>query len=310
MDITLLIPIIIFVGMLFLIVIIFFSIKASRERRELIKRIKPEKVGFGSEKSKNTGFFTEIASLIGNIVKPRQKKDISDTQKNLTSLGYRSKRATTTFFGIQFLLIILLPIVFLFLKLFIFKKIVINSTSLMLIPVVLAMAGYYLPRLWLQVKIKKRKKKILESLPDTLDLLVICTEAGMGMDAAINRVAEEMKLKGEAMSKELRLYNLEVGIGKPRVDALKSLASRIDLEDMKNLVTLLIQTDRFGTSIASALRVHSDFMRVQRTQRAEEAAAKLSVKLLIPLIFFIFPALITIIMGPAMIQIYRTILRP
>lgn len=308
MDTTLLIPVIIFIGILFIVLTIFFSIKAFREHRELIKKIKPEQVGFVSEKSKKAGFFTEIASLFGNIAKPRQEKDISGAQKNLASLGYRSKHATTTFFGIQFLLIILLPIGFLFLKLFIFKRIVINSTFLMLILVVLAMVGFYLPGLWLRMKIKKRKEKILECLPDTLDLLVVCTEAGMGLDAAIDRVAEEMKLNSEVISKELKLYNLELRIGKTRVDALKSLALRIDLEDMKNLVTLLIQTDKFGTSVAGALRIHSDYMRVQRAQRAEEAAVKLPVKLLLPLVFFIFPALFTVIIGPAMIQTYRVML--
>lgn len=145
----------------------------------------------------------------------------------------------------------------------------------------------------------------MEGFPDALDLLVVCVESGMGLDAAIDRVGEEMKLSNAPLSEELRLYNMEMRVGKSRVDALKSLAGRTDLEDMKSLVTLLIQTDKFGTSMAQALRIHSDTMRGQRHQRAEEKAAKLPVKLLIPLVFCIFPALFVVILGPAIIQTIR-----
>ena len=297
--------IIIFIGTVFFILTIFFSLNAFRKHRELIKKIMPEKVGFGSEKPKKASFFIEISSLFGNIAKPKQEKEISSMQKSLASLGYRNTRAPIIFFGIKFLLTILLPIGFLFLTLFIPKLRLLNSTFLMLILILLAMSGFYLPSLWLRMKIKKRKEKMLEGLPDTLDLLVVCTEAGMGLDAAIDRVAEEMKLDNEVISEEFRVYNLELRIGKTRLDALKSLALRTDLEEVRNLVILLIQTDKFGTSVAQALRIHSDYMRVQRSQRAEEAAAKLPIKLLIPLVFFIFPSLFTVILGPAIAQVYR-----
>lgn len=145
-------------------------------------------------------------------------------------------------------------------------------------------------------------------LPDALDLMVVCSEAGVGLDATINRVGEEMRLNNKTLSDEFNLMSLELQAGKPRRDALKDLATRTGLEDVTNLTSMLIQTERFGTSISQALRVHSDSMRVKRSQRAEEIAAKLPVKLLFPLIFFIFPSLFVVILGPAVIRIFRTLL--
>jgi tight adherence protein C len=172
----------------------------------------------------------------------------------------------------------------------------------------MALAGFYLPGLWLHVKVNRRKEKILHGLPDALDLMVVCAEAGIGLDASIYRVGEEMKLTNKPLSEEFRLLNLELRAGKQRRDALKNMAVRTDLDDLKSLVTLLVQTERFGTSIAQALRIHSDSMRTKRFQKAEEVAAKLPVKLLFPLILFIFPSLFVTIMGPAVMRIYRTLL--
>ena len=144
-----------------------------------------------------------------------------------------------------------------------------------------------------------------KGLPDALDLLVVCVEAGMGLDQAINRVAEEIKLTNDVLSDEFKLFNLEMRAGKPRQEAMKDLALRIDLEDMNNLVNLLIQTDRFGTSIAQALTVYSDTFRTKRFMHAEEVAAKLPVKLVLPLILFIFPSLFVAIAGPAAIRVFQ-----
>jgi tight adherence protein C len=144
-------------------------------------------------------------------------------------------------------------------------------------------------------------------LPDALDLLVVCAEAGMGLDAAMKRVGEEMKLSNKTINEEFRLLNLELRAGKSRKDALKNLALRTDLEEMNSLITLLVQTDRFGTSVAQALRVHYDAMRTRRTQRVEELAAKLPVKLLFPTIFCIFPSLFLVILGPGLLQAFRTL---
>jgi tight adherence protein C len=172
-----------------------------------------------------------------------------------------------------------------------------------------ALLGFYLPDIWLRQKTDKRKEKILNALPDALDLLVVCVESGMGLDSAIYRVAQEMRLNSPELSDELQLMNLELRAGKSRKDALKNLALRTNLEEINSLVTLLIQTDQFGTSMADALRIYSDSYRTQRYQRAEELAAKLPVKLIFPLVVFIFPALFVVLLGPAAISIYNALLK-
>jgi len=171
-----------------------------------------------------------------------------------------------------------------------------------------ALFGFYLPELWLKNKSDKRKEILLNGLPDALDMLVICVEAGMGLDSAIDRVGREMKLIYPDLSREFSLMNLEIRAGKEREDALRNLALRTDLDEMSSLVTLLIQTNKFGTSVAAALKVFSDSFRTKRAQKAEELAAKLPVKILFPLIFFILPSMFVIIMGPAAISIYKNII--
>ncbi|MCE5212193.1 MAG: type II secretion system F family protein, partial [Deltaproteobacteria bacterium] len=141
--------------------------------------------------------------------------------------------------------------------------------------------------------------------PDALDLLAVSVEAGMGLDAAIKRVGEEMRISNKVLSEEFGLLNLEMRAGKQRTDALRSMADRTGLEEMRRWVAMLIQTEKFGTSIGQALRVHSDSLRTRRTQQVEELAAKLPVKLLFPTIFFIFPTLFLVILGPAAIRVYR-----
>ncbi|MGD9306593.1 MAG: type II secretion system F family protein, partial [Desulfobacterales bacterium] len=168
--------------------------------------------------------------------------------------------------------------------------------------------AYYLPDIWLRQKTDKRKERLLKALPDALDLLVICVEAGMGLDEGVNRVAQEIRLTSPDLSDEFKLLNLELRAGKERPDALRNLALRTDIEEMKNLVTLLIQADKFGTSVATTLRVYSDTFRTQRMQKAEELAAKIPVKLVFPLILFIFPSLFVAILGPAVIRIFRNII--
>jgi tight adherence protein C len=165
--------------------------------------------------------------------------------------------------------------------------------------------GFYLPDIWLRQKTDKRRDKLLKALPDALDLMVVCVEAGMGLDEAINRVAKESKIQSRELSEEFTFLGLELRAGKQRPNALQNLAERTDLEEVKNLVTLLIQADKFGTNIADTLRVYSDTFRTERFQRAEEMAAKMPVKLIFPLILFIFPALFIVIIGPAIISIYR-----
>jgi tight adherence protein C len=202
-------------------------------------------------------------------------------------------------------LAVCLPLIFLFFRLTALK--VVNTPLTLILEVLAAMIGYYLPDFLLRLKTEHRKEKLQKALPDALDLMVICVEAGMGMDAAINRVAKEIQITCPELSEEFTFLNLELRAGKSRQDALRNLGMRIDLESVNSLVTLLIQTDKFGTSVAAALRVFSDGFRTQRFQKAEEIAAKIPVKLLIPLILFIFPSLLVVILGPAAIKIYQNL---
>ena len=171
-----------------------------------------------------------------------------------------------------------------------------------------AAIGYYLPNIVLRNLIARRQREIFENFPDALDLMTVCVEAGLGMDAALARVATEIGLKSEVLSEELQLVTLELRAGSSKEKALRNLALRTGVEDVDALVAMLIQSERFGTSVADSLRVQSDMLRTKRRQRAEEQAAKIALKLLFPLIFFIFPSLLVVLMGPAFIQIYRVLL--
>jgi tight adherence protein C len=157
-------------------------------------------------------------------------------------------------------------------------------------------------------QIEKRKLQIQNGLPDALDLLIVCVEAGCGLDQAIVKVADELQLAYPALSDELRLVTTEVRAGKPRLEAFKNFAKRTKVDDVRSLVALLIQTDKFGTSIAQALRTHAETSRTKRRQRAEERAAKVGVKLVFPLVLLLFPALYVVILGPAVIQFFRVFL--
>jgi tight adherence protein C len=225
---------------------------------------------------------------------------------NFLKAGIRRENAPAIFWGIKSFFAILFAAGFSLARVMTFKLMSYSMTFMMC--TLLALIGFYLPDIWLRIKIARRRNRIIEGLPDALDLLVVCVEAGLGLDAAINRVAEEIKFSNKLLSDELKLLNLELRAGKLRRDALRNLALRIGLEDVNSLVTLLIQTDKFGTSVAQALRVYSDALRTKRYQRAEEIAAKLPVKLVFPLVLFIFPALFVTILGPPAIRLWRIFL--
>jgi tight adherence protein C len=178
----------------------------------------------------------------------------------------------------------------------------------LLIPLFAAAVGYLLPELWLMWRVQSRQHRLRVGLPDALDMLVICVEAGLGLDQALLRVAQELRISHPELSEELQLVNMEMRVGKTRLDALRELARRTGVEDIKALVAMLIQTERFGTSIAQSLRVHSDELRIKRRQRAEEMSAKTTVKMVPALVFFIFPALMVVILGPAAITLMRQLM--
>jgi tight adherence protein C len=170
-----------------------------------------------------------------------------------------------------------------------------------------AAAGWIGPVFYIRSRIQKRQKDIQRALPDALDMLVVCVEAGLGLNQALVRVAEEIHHVSPLLGQQMMMVNLEIRAGTAREEALRNFSDRTGLSDVSSLVSMLIQTDRFGTSVANALRVQASSLRTKRRQRTEEAAAKTAIKLVFPLVLFIFPALFVVILGPALIQIFETL---
>jgi tight adherence protein C len=289
-----------------------FHIAHRKEHWELHRRMKRMSGGmirseeianvFSKMKSQVLG----LVGSLGNLLKPKGEADVSPLKSTFLRAGYRTENISVIFWGLKTVLALLgLGFVFM-IRVWVIPTL--PSFQFMVFSSVVVLIAFYLPDLWIRRKIAKRKEMILEGFPDALDLMVVCVEAGIGLDAAITRVGEEMRFGNEVLSEEFKMLSLELRAGKQRRDALRNLALRTDLEDVSSLVSLLIQTDKFGTSVAQALRVHSDSMRVRRYQRAEELATKLPVKLLFPLILFIFPSFFVTLLGPAVIQIFRVLL--
>lgn len=247
------------------------------------------------------GLFRRGATAFGELIKPREAQELTKARSSLVQAGYRQPSALEIYWGIK----AGAALVGLVLGALAAMSGKVPGQYKLFVVVGLTAAGFYIPGMILDSRVKARQKAIQKSLPDALDLLVVCVEAGMGLDAAIYRVCQEMALKDPILSSELCLLTLELRAGKARREALKNLSARIGLEDVGSLVAMLIQTDMFGTSIAQTLRVYADSMRTKRFQLAEELAAKLPVKLLMPLIFFIFPTLLIVILGPAGIRIFQ-----
>ncbi len=305
-----------FLALFLMSVGIIHYVRQITNRREIVNKIKSggESSGvlYGPSSSDATSeqtvgkYFGKILRSLGNWIAPAKSADYSKTRVRFLKAGIRQENVAALFWGAKILLAVCLPLIFLMIRLTFLK---LTSTPMTLtLEVIVGLIAYYLPDILLQIRIEGRREQIQKALPDALDLLVVCVEAGMGMDAAINRVAREIQLTGPELAEEFGLLNLELRAGKARQDALRNLGVRTDIVAINSLVTLLIQTDKFGTSVASALRVFSESFRSQRFQKAEEMAAKLPVKLIFPLIFFIFPALFVIIAGPAAIKIYQNII--
>jgi tight adherence protein C len=181
-----------------------------------------------------------------------------------------------------------------------------SPAGMILLCVYGALAGFLAPRFYINSRVKNRQRELQRALPDALDLLVVCVEAGLGLNNALQRVAHEIGGVSRVLAHELQMVNLEIRAGAPRLEALKNLGERTGLDDLRSLVAMLVQTERFGTPVADALRAYADSLRVKRRQRAEEAAAKTTIKLLFPLVFFIFPPLYIVILGPAVLMMIRS----
>jgi tight adherence protein C len=219
-------------------------------------------------------------------------------QAKLTQAGIYSERAIPLFLGVKMGGLLVLPAIVLIL---LWGGS--SQRTLLGITISIAVLAYFLPNLILNRMVGSRQKKIREALPDALDLLVVCVEAGQGLDAAIKRVAEDLQESSPIISQELLLVNLEIMAGLDRQQALKNLGERTGVAELISLCNILIQSDRFGTSIAQALKTQSDYIRTERRQRLEGMAAKTPVKLLFPMMLFIFPAIMVVILGPAIIKL-------
>ena len=229
---------------------------------------------------------------------PQSATEMGKLQQRLTTAGFRNHEAVAVFFGIRLGCALIL--------------FALLASPLVMRPnIALALGacglGYLLPGMVLGRMAKRRQHRVRLGLPDALDLLVVSVEAGLGLDQAIQRVGEEIAFAHPDLSDELRLINLELRAGKGRVDALKNLAARTGVDDVASLVAMLVQTDKFGTSVAQSLRVHSETVRTKRRQRAEEAAAKTGVKMVFPLVFCIFPAIWVVTIGPAAIKFIQVL---
>jgi tight adherence protein C len=267
---------------------------------------RPVSAPASGEQSPWVAHIIKLSGPLAKLSVPDDGWETSALRTRFMNAGIRSRSAPSIFFASKTLMAICLPL----LTFFFLNTSAVQYGTLSLLMYVLSSAalGYYLPNILLRNLVARRQREIFESFPDALDLMTVCVEAGLAMDAALARVAAEITLKSRILSDELNLVTLELRAGNSKEKALRNLALRTGVEDVDGLVAMLIQSERFGTSVADALRVHSDMLRTKRRQRAEEQAAKIALKLLFPLIFFIFPSLLVVLMGPAFIQIYRVLL--
>lgn len=314
---TILIPAMVFISVLLLLLAGYYLVKFRREHQELVEKVKTGGVVARPESAAGPGAGTgsSVKNMLFQVPAKaglwfQRGQNGVDTEghfrKLLITAGIRHAGAPSMFWGAKILCAGAFPVVAFFAYLATDRKLI--DFDILIVLGIATLMGFYFPDLCLKLWIGSRKEQIVRGFPDALDLLVVCVEAGMGIDAAVSRVAEEIRLSSRVISDEFRLLNLELRAGKSRTDALRNLGARTDVEEVRSFTTLLIQTDRFGTSVAQALRVHSDSMRTRRYQKAEELAAKLPVKLMFPLILFIFPSIFVVIVGPAAIQIYHAII--
>jgi tight adherence protein C len=248
----------------------------------------------------------EVSQPIAKFSIPKEGWENSALRVLLMNAGWRSPNAAPLYFAAKTILALIVPLAEL--PWLLRSSLAANPYMLSAVLVGFGAIGYYLPNKILSRRVKSRKRTIFEDFPDALDLLTVCIEAGLSLDAGMMRVAEEIKIRSAVVASELELFLLELRSGFTREKALRNLSLRTGVEDIDSFCTMLIQAERFGTSIADSLRVLSETLRTRRRMRAEEQAAKIALKLLLPLAFCIFPALLTVLLGPAMIHVYRILL--
>ncbi len=251
--------------------------------------------------TRRPALLAKLIAQIGGFMPAHDGRDAMRT--GLIRAGFRREDSVLVFLGSKVLCAAALPIAWMTVGYSLGKPV----GNVMGISFLLGIVGFYLPTLYIAIRQGGRHMEIMSALPDALDLMVVCVEAGLGLGAAIQRVGLEIRLASTALSDELALVNQEMQTGVSRSDALRNLAERTGVEDIYSLVAMLIQTDKLGTSIAASLRAHADSMRTRRRQRAEQMARKASIKLAFPLVFLIFPALLVTILGPAGIQLMKAL---
>lgn len=295
----------IFLSTALVVVLVGRVITKMRARRRLVQLLstsEPPKEQ-AAKRHIGAGSLTRVEALINSLSKlslPETGWQDSAIQLKFIRAGLRGPNDIKIFYAIKSLLTFVLPGV-VFIGLWRFGP-EMARFKLVSYVVVVAALGYYLPDFFMRWRTSRRIQQMQDALPDLIDLLIICTESGLGIDAAINRVARDSVRNSPLLSQEFYLTSLEIRAGAGRLVALKNMALRTNLEDLNGFVSMLIQADKFGTSIAESLRIQSDMMRIKRIQRAEEKAAKVPVKMLLPLILFIFPVLMIVLIGPAFMQ--------
>jgi tight adherence protein C len=233
----------------------------------------------------------------------KDREEASRIRTTLIQAGFRHPKGAAIYFGSRLLGAFFLPLAFLLVSVTQGK---VNPRNMM-VAFLLSGAGFYLPVYVLQLITRRRQDRIDKALPDILDLLIVCLESGLSLTATLNRVGDEARALSKELYRELQIVNAELRAGIPREVALKNLGERTGVQSVKSLVALMIQSEKLGASIAKSLRTHASFLRVQRGLKAEEMAAKLPVKILFPMIFFIFPAIFVVVLGPAAIQMSKSV---
>jgi tight adherence protein C len=248
-----------------------------------------------------------VAQAVGPFAKvlaPSGDWENSPLRLRFINAGIRREDARQLYFGLK----TVLPLVLAFITWLLLRTLTsMEEVTVTMFLMIAALAGCYLPNLALWLRLRERRRDIFENFPDAADLMLVCVEAGLGLDAALTKIADEMGMKSRALAEELHLTNLEMRAGGSRAQSLRNLALRTGIEEVGTFATMLAQSDKFGTSIGESLRVFSEDLRHKRQVRAEEHAAKVPIKMLVPLALFIFPAIIMVVLGPALIVIVRTI---
>lgn len=296
----------IFLATVILILAVFFLFNRQSTPIARLARLlssKKEAVDAKPQLLKDTqqGFIAKFTKPLHDLVVPKEGATKKRARLKLIRAGFRSELAFQYYMASKIIFAVLIPGIYL-----VGSRTFYNFTSdVILISSLLLVCGFFIPNLYIWLVTQGRQERITKALPDALDLMVVCVEAGLGLDMTFKRVGDEILSINKDLSEEFRLTNLEIRAGRARDEAFNDMSARTGVSEVHNLMTVLVQTSRFGTSLAKALRVHADAMRIKRRQLAEEQAAKSTVKLIFPLIFFIFPAIFVVLVGPAAIQIVK-----